>query len=80
MIYPGPYGTQVNKNKYDRVIAESSCGTVNDLILRFFRHTKLHYRNRDGQPASTASSFQPVIRALKQQYGTAPVERFTPKS
>ena len=91
MFYLGLYDSAESKAEYQRLISEwlasgqrapqpASATTVNELLLAFIRHAKQHYRDADGKHTSSVASFKPVMRALKQQYGTASVERFTPKS
>ncbi|MAR10756.1 MAG: integrase, partial [Blastopirellula sp.] len=91
MFYLGLYDSAESKAEYQRLISEwlasgqrapqsASATTVNELLLAFIRHAKQHYRDADGNLTGTHEDFKPVMRALKQQYGTASVERFTPKS
>ena len=89
--YLGAYDTPSSRDEYYRIISEWTANgrrridavattTVNQLLLAFIRHAKVYYRDVDGNLTSSLENYKPVLRALKERYGTASVERFTPRA
>src|SRR5262249_58478901 len=52
--------------------------TVNELILRFWRHAEEHYRRPDGTHTSELADYKKSLRPLRQLFGTLPVVEFSP--
>ncbi len=90
--YLGKFGSKSSRLLYDRLIGEWLAAgrtspppqgedfTVNELVLRFWRFAKAHYRRRDGSPTGTAVSFKPALKMLRELYGDVSVDEFGPLS
>jgi len=88
----GRWQSAESRAEYARIIAEwlaagtcipASGGgvldlTVNELILRFWQHAKLHYRHPDGMPTSELDGYRYWLRPLKQLYGHTLARDFGP--
>jgi integrase len=53
--------------------------TVNDVILAFWQHAQVHYRDADGNPTSEPSHFRAALKPLRALYGNEPAATFSPK-
>jgi len=52
--------------------------TVNELILRFWRHVESHYRHADGTPTAEQDNFRLSLKPLKELYGHSLAANFGP--
>jgi integrase len=88
--YLGPHGTKASKTEYDRLVAEwlsrgrtlevqADSITVSELILKFMRWGKVHYR-RNGKPTETLENHRYAFRTLRRYYGRKLANEFGPKS
>ena len=50
--------------------------SVNEVILRFWRHAEMHYRHPDGTPTGELDNFRDSLRPLRQLYGGTPARDF----
>lgn len=86
--YLGPHGSKASVTEYDRLIAEFVASgrsmrterdsvTVSELLLKYAKHAKQHYR-RDGKPTGEWQTQKPIVRLLKSMYGDLPVVEFGP--
>jgi integrase len=82
---------ELARQAYDALVAEwlsngrsipqrgvQAVGTVNDLILAFWKHAERHYRDPDGRPTSELDGFRHSLRPLRELYGTTPAIEFSP--
>lgn len=88
--YLGPYGTKASKVLYDRLIAEWLASgrqvkpeadkpiTVAEILARYWKHARAHYRKKDGTPTQTTERLKPALRMLRVSYGSMPAEEFGP--
>lgn len=90
--YLGPYGTEVSKSEYDRLVGEWLAQgrrnpvptdaqpqvTVNQLILDYWEHAQTYYRRPDGTPTSEVENYRQVLRLMRRLYGHTPVQEFGP--
>lgn len=53
--------------------------TVNDVILAFWNHAQVHYRDPDGKPTSEPSHFRPALKPLRVLFGPEPAAAFSPR-
>jgi integrase len=76
--YLGEYGSKESQAEYKRLIAEWSSGnlkrpggdtSVNEVLLTFWRHAEMHYRDPDGNPTSELANFQYALEPVKEVYG-----------
>ena len=79
--YLGPHGTKASKAEYDRLVGEwmatgregpppePEALTVTELLARYWRFAKQHYRLPDGTPSDTLEVTKPALRMLKELYG-----------
>lgn len=88
----GPWKSAESRAEYGRLLAEWHAAgmciphvgpgpsdlTVNELILRFWQHAKLHYRHADGTPTSEQDGYRHSLRPLKALYGHTLAREFTP--
>jgi site-specific recombinase XerD len=51
---------------------------VNDLILAYWRHAEIHYRDADRKPTQELSNIQDALRPLRKQYGNTWAAEFGP--
>jgi integrase len=78
----GNYGSKESKAEYARVITEWEAAgrklsrpdvtpdiTVNELMARYWKHAKEHYRHPDGSPTSELNDLRLSFRPLKALYG-----------
>jgi integrase len=54
--------------------------TINDLILRFWKHGEIYYRHADGSPTRELDNFRDALRPLRRLYGGTPARDFGPKA
>jgi hypothetical protein len=57
----------------------ASAPTVNDVILAFWKHAQVHYRDADGNPTSEPSHFRSALKPLRSLFGPEPAAAFSPK-
>lgn len=85
-FYLGAFGSKASKAEYRRRLAEwlaagsptytapePSALTVNDLILRYWKHVKDYYR-----PETREGTIAPTLRRLRKLYGPTPAQEFGP--
>ncbi len=53
--------------------------TVNELILAFWGHAQVHYRDPDGKVTSEPSHFRSALKPLRAVYGQEPAVDFSPR-
>lgn len=53
--------------------------TVSDVILAFWKHAQVHYRDADGKLTSEPSHFRSALKPLRAMYGLEPAAAFSPK-
>ncbi len=51
---------------------------VNELILAYWRHAEIHYRDADRQPTQELSNMRDALRPLRNQYGITLAAEFGP--
>jgi integrase len=88
----GKFGTPESRTQYARVIAEwETAGqrlklqddrhrtvSVNELLLAFWRHAEIHYRDPDGNPTQELENIRAAVRPLKEMYGLTTIQDFGP--
>ena len=91
--YLGPYGTEVSKAEYDRLIAEWLANgrslkqstddqpnlTVNEIILQYWTFAKSYYVKK-GQPTSEQSNIKSALKVIRRLYGATFAADFSPLS
>jgi integrase len=88
--YLGRYGTPESRQRYLRLLAEWSGGTlqpsgpldeltVMELAARYWRYAKAYYVGPDGRP-TIVHRVKQALKPVKQLYGTVPIDEFGPKS
>lgn len=91
--YLGKHGTPASREAYSRFLAEhwarpgdpappaevASDLTVIELIDRYWTHAQSHYR-KHGEATGTAESMRPVLRRLRELFGSTRAADFGPKS
>jgi hypothetical protein len=83
--YLGPYGSAESRDRYDEVIHDWTLGqsadrhtiTVDELCLRYFEHSKTHYR-KNGQPTSEQDCIRSALRLLIKLFGRVRAVDFGP--
>jgi len=90
-FYVGPYGTNVSKIEYDRLIAEwlangrrlsdpsNQCCSVSELCVAFMKYAQTYYV-KNGSPTSEQPAFRLILKLTRKVYGSRSVEEFTPTS
>ncbi|MBO0700773.1 MAG: site-specific integrase [Zavarzinella sp.] len=92
--YLGRHGSAESRAEYARLIAEWNAAgrclphngpapadlTINELLLRFWRHIDGYYRDAAGNPTREAENFKHSLRPLKLLYGHTQARDFTPLS
>jgi hypothetical protein len=75
-FYVGPWGTQVARNEYDRLVAEwlasgrkapaaaAAATTVSEIVAAFWSHAKNYYRYPDAASSKEISSYRDTPRPL----------------
>lgn len=88
--YLGKHGTPASREEYERLIRrkmklpDRHTGaiftdlTVNELILRFWRHAELYYRDANGEPSGEIHPLKHALRFLRDQWGLGIAESFSP--
>jgi integrase len=91
-VYLGPYGSDLSKGEFDRVLAEfltngrrppgpPAAGpprlTVSELILRYWLYAQRHYQ-RDGRPTRELDNIRHALRGVRDLYGHTPADQFGP--
>ena len=88
--YLGKYGTKPSKMLYDRLVGEwlatgreapppdPEALTVTELLARYWRFAKQHYRLPNGTPSDTLEVTKPALRMLKELYGDLVADDFGP--
>ncbi len=90
-VYLGVHGTRTSKREYDRLIAEWLAGgrrlpspqseigdlTIVEVLARFFRHAKVHYR-KNGQVTHEVDNIKFASVPLKRLYGHTRLSDFGP--
>ena len=93
-IYLGRYGSAESREKYARIIAESTTGqvgvkptnnggdlpklSINELILTYWRFAETYY-SKDGEPTKELACMREALRPLRTLYGNTPAAEFGPK-
>ena len=91
--YLGPYGTKASRIAYDRVITEwlandrqpvvtpdeAPALTVTELLARYWRFAKRHYR-KAGESTSSLYQVKVSLRPLRRLYGPTLAREFGPRS
>ena len=93
MIYLGKYDSPESREKYDRVIAEWILAGrtfmkaadqpgiyVNEILLAYRRYAEQTYVDGNGEPTSELERINFAFRPVMDLYGSAPAERFGPRS
>ncbi len=93
-IYLGPYGSQISKDEYDRVVAEwlangrrlpaesggpSDDIAVSELLAAYLQHAETYYV-KDGKPTSELGLIKIAMKPLRSLYGRTLVSDFGPLS
>jgi integrase len=88
-IYLGKHGTAESRAGYDRLVAcwlangrrlvdaDESLSTK-ELILAFWKHAQVYYRNSDGELSSEVNNFKRIFRVLRKLWGDVPANDFSP--
>ena len=91
-VYLGPYGSDLSKGEFDRVLAEfltngrrppgpPAAGpprlTVSELILRYWLYAQRHYQ-RDGRPTRELDNIRDALRPVRELYGHTAAAHFGP--
>jgi integrase len=88
----GPHGSAASREEYTRVLAEHEARgrrlpdagpppgdlSVNELVLRFWRHAEGHYRHPDGSPTGELDNLRHALRPLRRGWGSSPAAQFGP--
>jgi integrase len=88
----GPHDTPESRREYARVIAEWECAghlptscpsatpdlTVDELILRYWRHVAAYYVTPEGKPGQEQDNIRLALRPLRRLYGAAPAAQVGP--
>ncbi len=89
-ILLGPHNSPESKQEYERVISQIRTGwqplsiadsydiSVNEILVRYWRHAEQYYRDADGVPTNEINNFKIPIRALRKIYGSSPAREFGP--
>jgi integrase len=62
-----------------RAVAFTTGPTVNDVMLAFWKHAQVHYRDADGKLTCEPSHFRSALKPLRALCGTEPAAEFSPK-
>jgi integrase len=71
--------TRVADHPLQRAVAFPTGPTVNDVILAFWKHAQVHYRDPDGKLTCEPSHFRSALKPLRALHGTEPAAAFSPK-
>jgi integrase len=89
----GKWRSKESRTEYARVLAEWEAAgrclpesladaagdlTINELILRFWKHVADHYRRADGTPTTEVSEYKQALRPLRRLYGDTVLKNFGP--
>jgi hypothetical protein len=90
----GHYGTDEAEAKYNAKIAEWLASgrvlkrddtpragdvlTVNEVLLRYWRHAEQYYRRKDGTPTNELGDIRLSLRPVREMYGDLDTAKFTP--
>jgi integrase len=93
-IYLGKFGSAEAKERYDQVVAEwlanqrrlparpaaeeSQGTTVGEVLIAFWSHAIVHYRDPDGSQTGEARNYRDAVRPLRQLYNRLPAAKFGP--
>jgi hypothetical protein len=87
--YLGKWKSPESKEAYNSLLAQwranncafpelASEATVADIILAYWRHAELHYRNADGTTTDGLHPLKSALTVLHKLYGTTSAGRFGP--
>ena len=87
--YLGKWNSPDSKEAYNRLMAQwraNNCSfpqlaaeaTVADIILAYWRHAELHYRNADGTTTDELFPLKSALSVLRKLYGTTSASQFGP--
>ncbi len=88
--YLGPWKSKTSIAEYDRLIAEwlangryqparaPNALTVSEVLVRYWRFAKGHYRGRDGKQTASLHGLRQALRPLRRLYGHTPSGEFGP--
>jgi integrase len=93
-IYLGKLGSTEAKDRYDRVVAEWLANqrrlpvqtvaeepkgtTVGEVLIAFWDHAVVHYRDPDGNQTGEAENYRVALRPVRQLYSRHPATKFGP--
>ena len=85
MIYLGPYDSPESHSRYREIVdewmlaksADRHTITVDELCLRYFEHSKTHYR-KNGKPTSEQDCIRSALRLLIKLFGRVRAADFGP--
>lgn len=93
-FYCGQFGTESSKSRYDTLIAkwlaagrkmpegldpEVNTILVNDLVMAYWEHAKVYYRDESGNATTELGNIRQALRPLVKSFGSTPVLEFGPK-
>jgi len=88
-MLPGPFESPESKAAFSRLhlelatapvvaVVDPSTVTVNEMLLAFIEHAKLHYRYPDGSNTNEVGEYKLVARYIRELYGDLPAHDFGP--
>jgi integrase len=90
-MYLGKYESTESRAEYARVIAELATGspapsspnasvtlTVDQVLLRWWKHAERHYRRPDGSPTNQLVEYKYTLQPVNELYGHTPAKDFSP--
>jgi integrase len=75
---PGPGRPSSGRPPVPAPGGETPGPVINELLLRYLRHAKVHYR-KDGEPTGQLWLVKAVVKLIREHYGRTPVAEFGPK-
>lgn len=90
--FPGAYGSSESKEAFRRFLIEwetegrpaappppeGETVTITELVSAWWKHAQTWYL-KDGVPTGTTENFRPILRLLREVYGSVDVREFRPR-
>ena len=88
--YLGPHRSKASLLEYERVISEWLANgrqasaneegllTVSEVLARYWKYARQHYRGKDGKPTSSVQEVKQTLRPLRRLYGHTLARDFGP--